>query len=120
MDFVKNLTGGSKQGEQAQQQQQQSQQQKSGGGGFMDKLNNAAGGGAAGEKKEDGLDKGVSSLIKYSLQFRPCISLTSLRYTGVDWVQEHVLGQGDQSNESAFEQAKDEQISGMFTLTKMR
>lgn len=32
-------------------------------------------------------------------------------YLGVDWVQEHVLGQGDQSNESAVEQAKDEQIS---------
>jgi hypothetical protein len=31
--------------------------------------------------------------------------------SGVDWVQEHVLGQGDQSNESAVEQAKDEQIS---------
>lgn len=30
---------------------------------------------------------------------------------GVDWVQEHVLGQGPQNNESAFEQAKDEQIS---------
>ena len=30
---------------------------------------------------------------------------------GVDWVQEHVLKQGDQSNESAAEQAKDEQIS---------
>lgn len=30
---------------------------------------------------------------------------------GVDWVQEHVLGKGDQHNESAFEQAKDEQIS---------
>lgn len=26
-------------------------------------------------------------------------------------VQEHVLGQGKQNNESAFEQAKDEQIS---------
>ncbi len=30
---------------------------------------------------------------------------------GVDWVQEHVLGQGAQDNESAIEQAKDEQIS---------
>lgn len=32
--------------------------------------------------------------------------------TGVDWVQENVLGQGKQDNESAVEQAKDEQISG--------
>ena len=31
--------------------------------------------------------------------------------TGVDFVQEKLLGQGDQSNESAVEQAKDEQIS---------
>lgn len=31
--------------------------------------------------------------------------------TGVDFVQQHVLGQGDQSNEGAAEQAKDEQIS---------
>lgn len=29
----------------------------------------------------------------------------------VDWVQEHVLGQGPQNNESVIEQAKDEQIS---------
>lgn len=31
--------------------------------------------------------------------------------TGVDFVQEKVLGQGPQDNESAFEQAKDEKIS---------
>ena len=30
---------------------------------------------------------------------------------GVDFVQERFLGQGPQTNESAFEQAKDEQIS---------
>ncbi len=30
---------------------------------------------------------------------------------GVDWVQEHLMGRGDQSNESAVEQAKDEKIS---------
>ena len=29
----------------------------------------------------------------------------------IDWVQEHVMHQGDQSNESAAEQFKDEQIS---------
>ncbi|KAI5889162.1 uncharacterized protein SCHCODRAFT_02633705 [Schizophyllum commune H4-8] len=62
-------------------------QHSSGGGGFMDKINNGLGGGQSGEKKEDALDKGV------------------------DWVQEHVLGQGPQTNESALEQAKDEQIS---------
>lgn len=53
MDFVKNLAGGNKEGEQKQQQGEQKS-----GGGFMDKLNNVAGGGASGEKKEDGLDKG--------------------------------------------------------------
>jgi hypothetical protein len=34
--------------------------------------------------------------------------------TGVDWVQENVMGQGPQHNESALEQAKDEQISDMI------
>ncbi|KAL0069477.1 hypothetical protein AAF712_003512 [Marasmius tenuissimus] len=57
------------------------------GGGFMGKLNNAMGGGAAGEKNEDALDKGV------------------------DWVQENVMKQGPQNNESAAEQMKDEAIS---------
>ncbi|RMJ08720.1 hypothetical protein CDV36_011659 [Fusarium kuroshium] len=62
----------------------QNQNQESGsGGGFMDKLNGMAGGGAQGEKNED----------------------------AVDYVQEKFLGQGDQSNESAAEQAKDEAIS---------
>lgn len=55
MDFVKNLAGGNKDGEQQQAQQQGEQKSE---GGFMSKLNNMAGGGAAGEKKEDGLDKG--------------------------------------------------------------
>lgn len=31
--------------------------------------------------------------------------------TGVDFIQEKFLGQGPQDNESAIEQAKDEQIS---------
>ena len=44
-----------------------------------DKMNSAAGGGQASEKNEDGLDKGI------------------------DMVQEKVMGQGDQSNESAVE-----------------
>ncbi|KAG5997224.1 hypothetical protein E4U43_002698 [Claviceps pusilla] len=54
---------------------------------FKDKLNGMAGGGKQGEENEDGLDKAV------------------------DFVQEKILGQGDQSNESAAEQAKDEAIS---------
>ncbi|ETS79700.1 hypothetical protein PFICI_09553 [Pestalotiopsis fici W106-1] len=83
MDFVNKLTGGNK----SEGQQATNQDQKQESGGFMDKLNGMAGGGKESEKNEDALDKGV------------------------DWVQEHVLGQGDQSNESAAEQAKDEQIS---------
>lgn len=65
MDFIKDLTGGNKEGEQSKNGQTE---KKSGGGGFMDKLNNAAGGGAAGEKKEDGLDKGwLSHLLSIQL-----------------------------------------------------
>ncbi|KAG8771573.1 hypothetical protein FRC12_003534 [Ceratobasidium sp. 428] len=32
---------------------------------------------------------------------------------GIDYVQQHYMGSGDQSNESALEQAKDQQISDM-------
>ncbi|KAF8465760.1 hypothetical protein BDZ91DRAFT_623221, partial [Kalaharituber pfeilii] len=55
--------------------------------GWSDKLNSAFGGGRQSEAKEDTLDKGI------------------------DVVQERVLGQGPQDNESAIEQAKDERIS---------
>ncbi|KAG8759942.1 hypothetical protein FRC11_001178 [Ceratobasidium sp. 423] len=51
------------------------------------KLNEMAGGGKKSEANEDKLDKVI------------------------DLYQEHVLKQGPQDNESAFEQAKDEQIS---------
>ena len=37
--------------------------------------------------------------------------LTAHCSTAIDWVQEHVLHQGQQSDESAAEQLKDEQIS---------
>ncbi|KAI1774477.1 hypothetical protein F4818DRAFT_442619 [Hypoxylon cercidicola] len=87
MDFVNKLTGGSKGDQENQQQQKQGNEQKTSDGGIMGKLNTMAGGGKESEKSEDALDKGV------------------------DWVQEHVLGQGDQTNETAAEQAKDEQIS---------
>ncbi|KAI0194236.1 hypothetical protein F4808DRAFT_441442 [Astrocystis sublimbata] len=85
MDFVNKLTGGGNKDQTDTNTQQQDQ--SSGSGGFTDKLNSMVGGGKESEKNEDALDKGV------------------------DWVQENVLGQGDQSNESAVEQAKDEQIS---------
>lgn len=84
MDFVNKLTGDNKGGGKGTQCQES---KSSGGGGFMGKLNTMAGGGRESEKNEDALDKGV------------------------DWAQEHILGQGPQDNESAVEQAKDEQIS---------
>jgi len=89
---LNSFTGGNNQ-QTPQQSGQQSGQQQGGssGGGFLgglgDKFNAAAGGGRESEKNEDYLDKGV------------------------DLVQEKFLGQGPQDNESAVEQAKDEQIS---------
>ncbi|CAI9635320.1 hypothetical protein GT037_007717 [Alternaria burnsii] len=95
MDFINKVTGsGNTQGNSVNEQVvqgQNSEQQSSGSGGFLggigDKLNSAAGGGRESEKNEDYLDKGV------------------------DFVQEKFMGQGPQDNESAVEQAKDEQIS---------
>ncbi|KAK5552499.1 hypothetical protein LTR46_009546 [Exophiala xenobiotica] len=86
---LNSFTGG---GNNEQTPQQSGQQQgSSSGGGFLgglgDKFNSAAGGGRESERNEDYLDKGV------------------------DFVQEKFLGQGPQDNESAVEQAKDEQIS---------
>jgi len=95
MDFLKKAVDqastGNKQQTEAGQYGGEQQTSSNQGGGFFDglqnKVNNAAGGGAQGEKNEDMLDKGV------------------------DFVQEKFLGQGAQNNESALEQAKDEQIS---------
>ncbi|KAK0718011.1 hypothetical protein B0T26DRAFT_711578 [Lasiosphaeria miniovina] len=87
MDFVNKLTGGNKQEDVTEQTGQSQQEGSAGSGGFIDKLNTAAGGGKESEKNEDAVDKGV------------------------DYVQQNVFGQGDQTNESALEQAKDEQIS---------
>ncbi|KAM0355727.1 hypothetical protein ACHAPU_000113 [Fusarium lateritium] len=91
MDFVKNLAGGNNNNNNDANQAQGQQAPPEAGGSFMDKIsgqaNSMAGGGAQGEKNEDGLDKAV------------------------DFVQEKFLGGGDQSNESAAEQAKDEAIS---------
>jgi hypothetical protein len=93
MDFLKNaagqLQGGQQQGQSSEGQQKQDSSSSGGGflGGLGDKFNSAAGGGRESEKNEDYLDKGI------------------------DFVQEKVLGQGAQDNESAVEQAKDEQIS---------
>ncbi|KAI9818111.1 MAG: hypothetical protein M1827_000736 [Pycnora praestabilis] len=88
MDSLKNAIG---MGNDNTQNQQPTTGEQKGSGGFLggigDKLNTAAGGGKESEKNEDLLDKGV------------------------DAVQQYGLGQGPQDNESAVEQAKDEQIS---------
>ncbi|KAL5088125.1 hypothetical protein Trisim1_006801 [Trichoderma cf. simile WF8] len=94
MDYINKLTGSSNDAENNGQEGRSegfntnnANQEGNSGGGFMDKMNSMAGGGAQGEKNEDMLDKAV------------------------DFVQEKFMGQGDQSNESAAEQAKDEAIS---------
>ncbi|KAI9739630.1 MAG: hypothetical protein M1834_006348 [Cirrosporium novae-zelandiae] len=92
MDFIKNAMGGDKNEEsKASTSTSTEQEPKKESGGFLsgisDKINTAAGGGKESEKNEDLLDKGV------------------------DFVQEHFMGQGKQDNESAIEQAKDEKIS---------
>jgi len=87
MDFVNKFTGGESGKDSNNNNQQSENKEGQSSGGFMDKLNGMAGGGQKGEKNEDTLDKAV------------------------DFVQENVLGQGQQSNESAAEQAKDEAIS---------
>ncbi|KAL8784710.1 MAG: hypothetical protein Q9213_003806 [Squamulea squamosa] len=84
MDSLKNMMGGGGENKPA---DGQTGEQASSGGGFMDKINSMAGGGKESEKKEDYLDKGI------------------------DLVQEKFMGQGPQDNESAIEQAKDEQMS---------
>ncbi|KAK0654567.1 hypothetical protein QBC41DRAFT_57526 [Cercophora samala] len=94
MDFLNKVTGGGSSNQPADHannpttnEPKPADESSSSSGGLMGKLNSLAGGGKESEKKEDPLDKGV------------------------DLFQQHVLGQGDQSNESAIEQAKDEQIS---------
>ncbi|KAL9602399.1 MAG: hypothetical protein Q9219_001822 [cf. Caloplaca sp. 3 TL-2023] len=85
MDALKNAVGMG--GGSENKPEGQTGEQGSSGGGLMDKFNSMAGGGKESEKKEDYLDKGI------------------------DMVQEKVFGQGPQDNESAIEQAKDEQMS---------
>ena len=124
MDFVKNAMSGDKQGENT--QQGQNAQSSSGGGGFLgglgDKFNSAAGGGKESEKNEDLLDKGAYStctflvsksytLYTYDLYEPHWLISIMFASLGIDAVQQYGFGQGDQSNESTFEQAKDEQIS---------
>lgn len=114
MDYINKLAGGSsssgstQENVQGQQTNHATSQSNENSGGFMggigDKLNSVAGGGKESEKNEDYLDKGEKCYKLYLWNKK----LTS---PGVDFVQEKFLGQGPQDNESAVEQAKDEQIS---------
>lgn len=107
MDFVKNAMGGDKQQGQG---NNQGEQKAEGGGGFLggigDKFNSAAGGGKESEKNEDYLDKGL-----YTSPRRTVMPPILIYYQGIDAIQQYGFKAGDQSNESAVEQAKDEQIS---------
>jgi hypothetical protein len=137
MDALRNaassFTSGSSDAANAGQQTQQ------GGGGLMDTFNNAAGGGAAGEAKgtslvyiipllgtacrgregrqggRDGRERAVRGRIVLTFG-RPFIFGSSMGTEdyldkGIDFAQERFMGAGDQSNESAVEQAKDEALS---------
>lgn len=127
MDFVKKFAGEQQQsGQQGSVQQVPAQQGESGGflSGIGNKLNAAAGGGPESEKNEDYLDKGKLGILTFDVTI-PDTNTAS----GVDFVQEKFMGQGPQvytlcsvgsctkrltlrqNNESAIEQAKDEQIS---------
>lgn len=110
MDFVKNALGG-KSGTNNQNQQTQ-QGGSSSGGGFADKLNEMAGGGRKGEANEDALDKGKIQFLADA--FLGCLYGDSNLVIAIDYAQEKFLGQGDQSNESAVEQMKDDQIAGFI------
>ncbi|ROT35356.1 hypothetical protein SODALDRAFT_320710 [Sodiomyces alkalinus F11] len=90
MDFINKMTADKSGAQKPQMSTQENTSSAVSGGsgqGLMDKVNSMTGGGPQSEKNEDYLDKGV------------------------DFVQEHVLGQDQQSNETAAEQAKDEVIS---------
>ena len=119
MDFLKNAVGSGNEGQSGETQQGQGSEQSSGGGflgGLGDKFNSAAGGGKESEKNEDFLDKGNSHPFATFpfLVHTCCITDDILFRVGVDAVQQYGFGQGPQDNESAVEQAKDEQISDMI------
>lgn len=117
MDFVKNALGGDGNNNNNQNQNQNQQgsssggeQKEGGGGGFLsgigDKINGAAGGGK--EVNISSLPLTHSELIADDLQSEKNEDYLD---KGIDFAQEKFMGGGPQDNESAVEQAKDEQIS---------
>lgn len=135
MDFVKNLAGGNNNQQNQQHGSSSSGEQKEGGGGFLgglgDKFNTAAGGGKEGEKNEDYLDKGRirPQCPREGFNCQACLDLfndvqqvsTSSKRSSSARV--HRITRYDASSDSitrpkctnfqqsAVEQAKDEQIS---------
>lgn len=96
------------------------------GGGFMGTINNALGGGQKGEAKEGVWFSHIaiplilthyflSLTLHHDTHITPIPSPFTWILDGldkaVDWVQQHVMGEGPQDNESAVEQTKDEAIS---------
>lgn len=77
---------------------------------MKDKMNEGLGGGRKAEKNEDFLDK---SKFDTSLQLR-CAHDVLTRIIAIDGFQEHILKKGTQSEESAWEQAKDDKIADLL------
>ena len=111
MDSIKNALSGGSSSNKNQQTAATNTSNQSSGGGLSDKFNNALGGGQKGEKNEDALDKGMHENQQIIIFVKINSNNSASHYVGVDFVQERVFGQGPQNNESALEQAKDEQIS---------
>ncbi|KAL2006989.1 hypothetical protein VTN00DRAFT_8427 [Thermoascus crustaceus] len=89
MDFLQKALGKSDDNQSSEQFHEQQKKQEDNGfaADIKAKLNAAMGGGQESEKNEDLLDKGI------------------------DYVQQYILKQGAQDDESAFEQAKDDAIA---------
>ncbi|KAK8222880.1 hypothetical protein BKA81DRAFT_230427 [Phyllosticta paracitricarpa] len=106
--FLDRITGKAEREEEERRRREEEEKNK----GFFDKmgdkLNTAAGGGRESEKNEDKLDKVlfIVFLVRMSIFF-----LLTAVIAGIDFVQEHIMKQGTQSDESAWEQKKDKMIA---------
>lgn len=77
---------------------------------MKDRLNEGMGGGRKAEKNEDFLDKSERQHHPFPT-FPYHIRVWLTKFLAIDKFQEHVLHKGDQSNESAWEQMKDDKIA---------
>lgn len=78
---------------------------------MKDRIEEGMGGGQKAERNEDLLDKSKFSTTEVNPIFVGLCLCTKNLPTAIDGFQEHVLRKGDQSDESAIEQLKDEQIA---------